>query len=52
MARKIPVHNITADEALSNNSFCMLPFVHMHITPDGKPLPCCIGNMKYSHSIG
>ena len=35
-----------------NKAFCMLPFVHMHVTPDGKPLPCCIGNMKYAGAIG
>ena len=52
MARRIPIHNITARDVMKNNSFCMLPFVHMHITPDGKPLPCCIGNMKYANAIG
>ena len=50
--RKIPVHNVTPDEVMENKSFCMLPWIHMHITPDGKPLPCCIGNMKYADSIG
>ena len=52
MGRKIPIHNISPGEALGNNSFCMLPFIHMHITPDGKPLPCCIGNMDYAGEIG
>lgn len=52
MSRKIPIHNVTAEEVLSNDAFCMLPWVHMHITPDGKPLPCCIGNMKYASAIG
>ena len=50
--RKIPIHNVTPGEALENNAFCMLPWIHMHITPDGKALPCCIGNMKYADSIG
>jgi len=50
--RKIPTWNITPGDALRNDAFCILPFIHMHITPDGKPLPCCIGNMKYADSIG
>ncbi len=52
MGRKIPIHNISPGEALGNDSFCMLPFLHMHITPDGKPLPCCIGSMDYADEIG
>ena len=50
--RKIPVHNVTPDEVMKNKSFCMLPWIHMHITPDGKSLPCCISNMKYADAIG
>jgi len=30
-----------------NTSFCMLPWVSMHITPTGVGTPCCIGNQLY-----
>lgn len=26
-----------------NKSFCMLPWVHIHVTPYGRTAPCCIG---------
>ncbi len=29
-----------------SNVFCMLPWVHMHIPPSGKVLPCCIAPLK------
>ncbi len=35
-------------ELLSKNgSFCMLPWVSMHVTPVGVGTPCCIGNQLY-----
>ena len=30
-----------------NTSFCMLPWVSMHVTPTGVGTPCCIGNQLY-----
>ena len=24
--------------------FCMMPWVHMHSWPDGRVMPCCLGN--------
>lgn len=30
-----------------NKSFCMLPWVSMHVTPVGVGTPCCIGNQNY-----
>jgi organic radical activating enzyme len=29
-----------------SKSFCMLPWMHLHITPLGAALPCCIGNQQ------
>ncbi len=33
-----------------SKSFCMVPWVHTHITPLGVALPCCIGNQR--HPVG
>ena len=50
---KISIHDVSAEEMLADsNTFCMLPFVHMHLTPDGKVLPCCIGDMGQAHKTG
>ena len=50
---KIDVHNIDKEHVLTKNeAFCMLPWVSMHLTPDGKPLPCCIGSMEHAGAIG
>lgn len=47
---KISVHNVSAEDMLvDSKTFCMLPFVHTHLTPDGKNLPCCIGDMGEAH---
>lgn len=49
----IPVHNVTANEMLfESDTFCMLPFVSQHLTPDGKVLPCCIGNLSTGKELG
>jgi hypothetical protein len=29
-----------------SKSFCMLPWIHLHVTPLGSALPCCIGNQQ------
>lgn len=29
------------------NTFCPLPWTHLHITPTGDVLPCCAGNTNY-----
>lgn len=33
-----------------SETFCMLPWVHMHAFPDGRAYPCCIA--EYWHPIG
>jgi MoaA/NifB/PqqE/SkfB family radical SAM enzyme len=34
----------------TNKSFCMLPWISMHVTPTGVATPCCIGNQI--HPVG
>jgi len=29
-----------------SKSFCMMPWIHLHITPAGVAVPCCIGNQS------
>lgn len=31
-----------------SKSFCMMPWIHMHLTPLGVGLPCCIGNQLHT----
>ena len=31
---------------MSTDNFCILPWVHMYVNPDGNVLPCCIGDWK------
>lgn len=33
-----------------SNTFCMLPWVHMHAFPDGRAYPCCLS--EYRHPVG
>jgi hypothetical protein len=45
-------HVIVPGEYLANfpkfdNTFCVMPWVHLHITPNGDVLPCCFGNTDY-----
>ncbi|MDK2772570.1 MAG: twitch domain-containing radical SAM protein [Flavobacterium sp.] len=30
-----------------NNSFCMLPWMHLHAFPDGRAYPCCFAQDKF-----
>lgn len=35
-----------------SKSFCMLPWLHIHTTPQGKIMPCCIADMDIEkHSL-
>ena len=33
-----------------SDSFCMMPWVHMHAFPDGRAYPCCLAD--YWHPVG
>jgi radical SAM protein with 4Fe4S-binding SPASM domain len=35
---------------MNSESFCMLPWVHLHAWPDGRAYPCCLANAK--HPVG
>ena len=32
---------------VDSDTFCMIPWVHMHGFPDGRAYPCCLGEMDY-----
>jgi|TARA_R110002167_G_scaffold7916_7_gene37061 radical SAM protein with 4Fe4S-binding SPASM domain len=34
------------DGFLNNDTFCMLPWTHMHIWPSGDTYPCCLGDSR------
>ena len=45
--------DLTTDEwekLTQSNTFCMLPWVHMHAFPDGRAYPCCLSD--YWHPVG
>ena len=33
-----------------SETFCMLPWMHMHAFPDGRVYPCCLA--EYFHPVG
>lgn len=35
---------MTKEELKNNHVFCMMPWIHMHIWPNGNALPCCIAD--------
>jgi radical SAM protein with 4Fe4S-binding SPASM domain len=39
-----------AHRLLKSDTFCMLPWVHMHAFPDGRVYPCCLA--EYWHPVG
>ncbi len=38
-----PFTDITHDQLHKNKVFCVLPWIHLHVTPFGVSAPCCIG---------
>jgi hypothetical protein len=32
---------------MHSESFCMLPWIHLHGWPDGRAYPCCLGKAEY-----
>ena len=39
-----------ANLLMTSETFCMLPWVHMHAFPDGRAYPCCLAD--YWHPVG
>lgn len=35
---------------MESETFCMLPWIHLHAWPDGQAFPCCLANAK--HPVG
>lgn len=35
---------------IHSDSFCILPWIHMHAFPDGRAYPCCLSTME--HPVG
>ena len=35
---------------MDSDSFCMLPWIHLHAWPDGRAYPCCLA--KAAHPVG
>ena len=35
---------------MESDTFCMLPWIHLHAWPDGRAYPCCLG--KAAHPVG
>ncbi len=35
---------------MESDTFCMLPWMHMHAFPDGRAYPCCLS--EYFHPVG
>lgn len=49
----IKLEDLTPDQKyklIDSNTFCMLPWIHLHAWPDGRAYPCCLG--KAAHPIG
>jgi len=38
------------DLLIKSETFCMMPWVHMHAFPDGRAYPCCVAD--YWHPVG
>jgi MoaA/NifB/PqqE/SkfB family radical SAM enzyme len=42
--------DVQRDRLLTSESFCILPWIHLHAFPDGRAYPCCLGLME--HPVG
>ena len=46
----LPEHKKTMLE--KSNVFCMAPWIHMHIWPNGNVMPCCVTNANIKDKLG
>ena len=47
---KLPMKNMTPRQKellIDSDTFCMMPWLHLHAFPDGRAYPCCFGLDKY-----
>ena len=42
MPRSKPDQSLIRDRIEASNTFCNLPWIHLHSTPEGAAAPCCI----------
>jgi organic radical activating enzyme len=48
-----PFTNITHQEIDDSKVFCVLPWIHLHVTPAGRSAPCCISeSCNFGHGMG
>jgi radical SAM protein with 4Fe4S-binding SPASM domain len=46
----IKLEELDADQKhklIDSDTFCMLPWIHLHAWPDGRAYPCCLGKASY-----
>ena len=46
----IPVDQLSEKQQhrlMHSETFCMLPWIHLHAWPDGRAYPCCLANAKF-----
>jgi radical SAM protein with 4Fe4S-binding SPASM domain len=46
----VGLNKLTDDQKhklMESDSFCMLPWIHLHAWPDGKAYPCCVAKGEY-----
>jgi len=49
----IPLEQLSEQQKhrlMESETFCMLPWIHLHAWPDGRAYPCCLG--KAEHPVG
>jgi organic radical activating enzyme len=49
----IPLEDLTdvqKHRLMESDTFCMLPWIHLHAWPDGRAYPCCLGRAE--HPVG
>ena len=49
----IPIHQLNEQQKhrlMHSDTFCMLPWIHLHAWPDGRAYPCCLANAQ--HPVG
>jgi organic radical activating enzyme len=51
MSRNQSDKPFTVDNALASDTFCILPWIHLHTNPEGVAAPCCIAE-SCSNPIG
>jgi radical SAM protein with 4Fe4S-binding SPASM domain len=52
---KIAIEDLTQQQQellLESNTFCMYPWIHMHVEPNGRVLPCCGASYKELSTVG